>query len=89
MHFALVYTKNVTQAHSLRTFSLFSGLTNGTFDAFRKEKGKEDQLVIERGVPDPKWFEKEGKPYFQTDFVWTIPFRARAEKQAPPGRCLW
>src|SRR5262249_38025274 len=36
-------------------------------DAFRPGT---DTLVIERGIPDPKWFERDGKPFFylQTDF---------------------
>ena len=49
-----------------------------------------NQLRIERGVPDPVWYEKNGKPYFlQTDFVWSITFRGRPEKSPPPARCIW
>ncbi len=56
-------------------------------DAF---KPGTDDLLTERGVPDPLWFEKDSKPYFlQTDFVWSIPFRGRSEKGPPPARCIW
>jgi hypothetical protein len=49
-----------------------------------------DTLVMERGIPDPKWFEKDGKSFYQqTDFVWSIPFRGRKETGKPPDRCLW
>lgn len=48
------------------------------------------ELSIERGVPDPVWFMKDGEQfYLQTDFVWSIPFRGRSEASAPPERCLW
>ncbi|WP_144030580.1 hypothetical protein [Bradyrhizobium japonicum] len=54
-------------------------------DAF---KPGPDTLLVERGVPDPNWFQKDGKPfYLQTDFVWSIPFRGRSEAAAPPSRC--
>ncbi|MBR1032809.1 hypothetical protein [Bradyrhizobium liaoningense] len=44
----------------------------------------------ERGPPFPSWYLKDGKPFFmQTDFVYSIPFRARREIAAPPNRCLW
>lgn len=44
----------------------------------------------ERGPPFPSWYLKDGKPFFmQTDFVYSIPFRARREMAAPPSRCLW
>lgn len=49
-----------------------------------------DKLVVERGAPDPAWYEKEGKLfYLQTDFVFSIPFRARSETAPPPDRCKW
>lgn len=49
-----------------------------------------DKLLMERGVPDPEWFKKDGKPfYLQTDFVYSIPFRGKREASAPPARCLW
>jgi hypothetical protein len=51
---------------------------------------KTDELVTERGVPDPKWFQKNGDPYyFQTDFVFSIPFRGKREAGPPPDRCKW
>jgi hypothetical protein len=56
-------------------------------DAF---KPGTDELRIERGIPDPSWFQKDGKPYYlQTDFVWSIPFRGRDEAGPPPARCIW
>jgi hypothetical protein len=56
-------------------------------DAFKPGTGT---LVLERGVPDPKWFQKDGKPfYLQTDFVWSIPFRGRSEAAQPQSRCIW
>lgn len=56
-------------------------------DAF---KAGTDILLVERGVPDPVWFEKSGKPfYLQTDFVFSIPFRGRSETSPPPDRCRW
>jgi len=49
-----------------------------------------DRLIVERGVPDPHWFETNGKTVFiQTDFVWSIPFRGQPEKAPPPKRCEW
>jgi len=40
------------------------------------------------GVPDPAAFERNGAIYFvQTDFLWSIPFRAREEQAPPPARC--
>jgi hypothetical protein len=49
-----------------------------------------DKLVLERGVPEPKWFELNGKPFYaQTDFVWSIPFRGKNETGPPPARCMW
>jgi hypothetical protein len=49
-----------------------------------------NSLVTPRGVPDPNWFRKDGKPfYLQTDFVYSIPFRGKTEAAAPPPRCLW
>jgi hypothetical protein len=48
------------------------------------------ELIMERGVPNPAWFHKEGKPYyFQTDFVFSIPFRGKRETADPPKRCMW
>ena len=56
-------------------------------DAF---KPGTDELRVERGAPDPHWFEKDGKPYYlQTDFVWSVPARAQQETVPPPGRCIW
>ncbi|RWE95147.1 MULTISPECIES: hypothetical protein [Mesorhizobium] len=35
-----------------------------------------------------KKFEKDSKPFYvQTDFLWSIPFRAKPETAAPPARC--
>jgi hypothetical protein len=49
-----------------------------------------NNLLIKRGVPDPSWFQRNGKPfYIQTDFVWSIPFRSKSEVAAPPPRCVW
>lgn len=64
--------------------------------AFCKEKIGEDafkpgtdELRFERGVPNPHWFEKDGKPYYlQTDFVYSIK-RAKSEAAPPPSRCIW
>jgi hypothetical protein len=49
-----------------------------------------NELVAERGVPDPKWFQKNGTPYYsQTDFVFSIPFRGKREAGPAPDRCKW
>lgn len=51
-----------------------------------------DELVEERGAPLPEWWFKDGKEaYFQTDFLYSIPFRAGQveEKGTPPDRCRW
>jgi hypothetical protein len=50
-----------------------------------------EQLVSERGPPDPAWFEVGGRRFHQTDFLWSIPFRAYRvlEKGPPPSRCVW
>jgi hypothetical protein len=51
-----------------------------------------DDLVEERGSPLPEWYLKDGKEtYFQTDFLYSIPFRAGQveEKGNPPDRCKW
>lgn len=46
--------------------------------------------TLDLGAPNAGAFIKNGKPYFiQTDFLWSIPFRAREEKSAPPKRCLF
>jgi hypothetical protein len=56
-------------------------------DAF---KPGTDELRFERGVPNPLWFEKDGKPYYlQTDFVYSIRFRGQPETVSPPARCIW
>ncbi|MDE4922903.1 hypothetical protein ACUXAV_005818 [Cupriavidus metallidurans] len=53
------------------------------------QQGK-DQLLFERGTPDPSWFKKDGVSfYLQSDFVYSIPFRAKKEVSAPPARCVW
>jgi hypothetical protein len=49
-----------------------------------------DELVIERGAPLPEWFEKGGKLfYLPTDFLYSLPQRAKNETSAPPDRCKW
>ena len=56
-------------------------------DAF---KAGTNELRFERGVPNPVWFEDNGKPYYlQTDFVWSIRFRGKPETAPPPARCIW
>jgi len=55
-------------------------------------KAGTDNVLVERGVPDPNWFKVDGKPYYlQTDFVYAIPFRGfrRREAAPPPARCIW
>ena len=40
------------------------------------------------GIPDPDAFKKDGKLYFiQTDFLWSIPFRAKEEQKPPGAHC--
>ncbi|RYH00225.1 MAG: hypothetical protein EON58_00930 [Alphaproteobacteria bacterium] len=40
------------------------------------------------GLPDAASFRKDDKMfYIQTDFLWSIPFRANEEKSPPPKRC--
>jgi hypothetical protein len=42
------------------------------------------------GSPTASDFERNGKLYFaQTDFLFSIPFRAREEAAPPPARCIW
>jgi hypothetical protein len=38
------------------------------------------------GAPDPAWFRVDGarNRYVQTDFLWTIPFRANSQFEIPP-----
>lgn len=51
-----------------------------------------DDLIEERGSPLSEWFVINGKPtYFQTDFLYSIPFRAGKVDEAgnPPARCAW
>ncbi|GAB2177795.1 hypothetical protein DLREEDagr8_33530 [Dongia sp. agr-C8] len=43
--------------------------------------------TIDVGVPSPSPFDSAEHFYIQTDFLWSIPFRARAEKAAPPNHC--
>lgn len=46
--------------------------------------------TVDVGTPDPGAFLKDGKLfYLPTDFLWSIPFRARAETAPPPARCEW
>jgi hypothetical protein len=45
--------------------------------------------IIGVGVPDPSVYMKDGHQYYlPTDFVWSMPFRARDERSAPPKRCV-
>ncbi|WP_157783770.1 hypothetical protein [Bradyrhizobium liaoningense] len=49
-------------------------------------------LIEERGAPLRQWFLKDGNQvYFQTDFLFSIPFRSgQVEEQgAVPDRCKW
>jgi hypothetical protein len=56
-------------------------------DAYKPGTGT---LLVERGVPDSRWFQRNGDSfYLQTDFVWSIPFRGRSETVPPPNRCIW
>jgi hypothetical protein len=49
-----------------------------------------DELRMERGAPLPEWFEEGGALfYLQTDFLYSINFRAKKETSAPPDRCKW
>ncbi len=45
------------------------------------------------GTPDPRpYFTDDTMTTFRvipTDFLWSIPFRARAEVGTPPDRCIW
>jgi len=44
--------------------------------------------TLDVGAPKADAFLKSGEPYFvQTDFLWSIPFRAREEQKPPPARC--
>ena len=46
--------------------------------------------TLNTGIPIPDSFMENGKQiYMQTDFLWSIPFRARAETNAAPSRCVW
>jgi hypothetical protein len=58
---------------------------------FRTKSADEDELITESGAPFPEWFAKNGNPtyYLQTDFLYSMTFRAAPEKTAPPARCIW
>jgi hypothetical protein len=46
--------------------------------------------TIEVGVPNSNNYLKNGELfYLSTDFLWSIPFRARPESGAAPARCKW
>jgi hypothetical protein len=67
-----------------------------TIDDCKKAIGEDmfkpgtNELRVERGTPMPAWFEENGKQfYFQTDFLYSIQFRANREEAAPPDRCKW
>ena len=56
---------------------------NGSPDG---SKGPAQTLGI--GIPLPETFLKNGKPFFmQTDFVWSIPFRAKPSTKPLPTSC--
>lgn len=53
---------------------------------------RKNELIEERGTPVHDWFLKNGEEfYFQTDFLYSIPFRAGRveEANAAPQRCMW
>lgn len=40
------------------------------------------------GIPNAADFNKNNALFYvQTDFLWSIPFRAQEEKNSPPDRC--
>lgn len=43
--------------------------------------------TIDVGVPQGDPYGSTAHAYIQTDFLWSIPFRARAEAAAPPAHC--
>jgi hypothetical protein len=55
----------------------------------RNDRNRPTQ-TLDLGVPDPARFKKDGKLFYvQTDFLWSMPFRAQSEKKSPPARCIW
>jgi hypothetical protein len=51
-------------------------------------KGPKQKIAV--GSPNPADFMRNGKPFYvPTDFVWSIPFRAKPERNPPPVRCIW
>lgn len=49
-----------------------------------------DDLWRDVGTPIPERFLKDGEPFYvQTDFLWSMPIRTRAETAKPPDRCIW
>lgn len=49
-----------------------------------------NKLIMEHGTPLARWYEVDAKQvHFQTDFLWSLPFRARGETSPPPDRCKW
>lgn len=52
-------------------------------------KPNSDELLFERGTPDPSWFTDKGTEYIQTDFAFSMPIRSKKEEAAPPKRCIW
>ncbi|UNP29184.1 hypothetical protein [Lysobacter gummosus] len=55
----------------------------------RNDKDRPRQ-TLDLGVPNAATFKRGGKPFYvQTDFLWSMPFRAQSEKQPPPARCIW
>jgi hypothetical protein len=49
-----------------------------------------DQLWEQLGTPPGSWFRPGGELlHVQTDFLWSLPFRAKSETGQPPARCEW
>lgn len=49
-----------------------------------------DELWEELGTPPGSWFRPGGELFHvQTDFLWSLPFRAKSETEQPPARCEW
>lgn len=83
------------QAKALCAMTLNVPEKNITPDTCKKILGLDsfkpgtNQLMFERGTPDPNWFIVNGTQYIQTDFVWSVLQRAQKEKVDPPQRCIW
>ena len=66
---------------------------SGSPDCLKNDPGQScpsPAQTVNVGVPDPNPFLRDDELYFiPTDFLWSIPFRVRPEKNAPPKRCIW